>query len=309
MAKRSEVERKIYFYRIDVGRKESGEPVVPDLSKGLQKIHELPFTDGKNYWDLGDGDVLCSRVDSVVKPHRLRFGRVRRSALPQVENAGEVTPLDLPKTAGLVEWVHVLFLPGNVVGAEFNFFGPRIAALTSYLRRRGGNSFSGLRLHPLMRHDILGRVEKLQQIREFRLAVRTSYAEQVREADSSLADALDATKKIGDADWVEIVLHPRRDSLSDKVKSVIGNLVKSDSLREEAFRFKVTAREPSTDRPHVIDLLADELIATRRVARPAGRSRALDPDSVYAAIESAYEELKGEIQKAAEADVSQSQTR
>ena len=62
------------------------------------------------------------------------FCQIRRTGLPQLEQAGTVSDLKIADNAGLVEAVHVVFFPDNIVGADFNFYGPRLSRLGYYLR-------------------------------------------------------------------------------------------------------------------------------------------------------------------------------
>jgi len=51
----------------------------------------------------------------------------------------------------------------------------------------------------------------------------------------------------------------------------------------------------------LVDVLRDELVASKKVVRVDSRSRALDPAATYAAIEEAYLELKPQLEAAAAA--------
>ena len=109
-------ERRIYFYRVDAGLKNGQPGPQPNLTPMLRALNNLPHSLGGRYYSTAEG-VLTSWVDSPAAPHRMRFGHSRRSVLPQVELAGNLSSLQIAQDAGLAEAVHVAFFPEGIVGA------------------------------------------------------------------------------------------------------------------------------------------------------------------------------------------------
>ena len=127
------LERKVYFYRADIGTDEGGQRFSFDPSPALDAIDSLPFTNdahGRYEFDA-DGNALSIRRHNTVPNVTLQFGRVRRNGLPMLEQAGNISDLVLDADAGLLEAIHIVFFPNNIVGAEYNHFGPRVSSTQS----------------------------------------------------------------------------------------------------------------------------------------------------------------------------------
>lgn len=305
-AKRSipTVERKIHFYRMNVGTMPNGKPRIANLTNWLHKIDTLPFTSGGRYVDLEPGLATCCWVDHNQANHRLRFGSIRRSALPQVEQRGALSPLSIPASSGLAEQVHVVFFPNKIVGSEFNFYGPRLSRFSDYLAQRAGLVNPTVSFEPLIRQDVWEQLKKLKDVRVMQLQVRASYIERIAEIDKDLASAFEAAKKVSDAEVLEVILRMRpysRDTLADRIAGIVRKIARRSDVREEASQFVVKGLNAQTGHIDQIDVLNDHLIAKKQIVRQDRRTRALDSSAAYAAIEEAYEELREELEKAASA--------
>ena len=132
------VQRKIYFYRWQQIR-QLDEAQVFDPATAANLIADLPFAGRERYLELEDGNDVC------VWPSQLPTGRVvmqvgvvRRYGLPQLEEDGTVSALALTERQGLLESTHAVFFPNGIVGAEFNFFGPRLSRLSGYMQEKLG---------------------------------------------------------------------------------------------------------------------------------------------------------------------------
>lgn len=290
------VERSIHFYRADTGYGDDGRPLPLDVDAVLGAVHALPFTpsdQGGRYLAQNDGEDLCAWVDAEVAPKRLRLARLRRNALPQAEMAGQLSDVALARGAALYEAVHLLFLPENIVAAEFNFYGPRPTRLPSYLQALVGDLPTPFVMEQILRQDAADQLDRQQGLRLVDLRVRPSYAAAVRQADSSLGAALDAAAAVGQADVVGVVLQaePRSRSarLGQGLLDGVRALSRRADLRDNAARFAVNGVGPDglVER---INVLSDALVSVQQVARIGRTSRAVDRDSAYAAIEAAYRE-------------------
>ena len=193
--RRNTVERKIYFYRADIGNDESGTPLPFDPLPALNEIEILPFVEGVGgrYEPELDGDLSCLFRESGYTNTALRFCRVRRNGLPQLERAGEISELFIPVDTGLLEPIHVVFFSRNVVGIEYNHFGPRPSRLSAYLYNKSNQAIPAVRFEPLLYRDIAEQLNNLTDLRLFTFRVRSSYAATVRNIDNSLADAIEAS--------------------------------------------------------------------------------------------------------------------
>lgn len=288
------VDRSIHFYRADTGTGEDGRPIPLDVDEVLAAVEALPFAArdrGGRYLPQADGEDLCAWVDSAASPQRLRLARLRRNALPQAEMSGALSDVTLARGAALYEAVHLLFLPGNVIAAEFNFYGPRPTRLPGYLEALLGEVPTPFVMEQILRQDAAEQLDRQRGLRLVDLRVRPSYAATVARADRSMGAALDAAAGAGGADVVGVLLQaePRDRSarLGDGVLAGVRRLARRADLRENASRFAVSG-VGLDGLVEKINVLSDALVSVQQVARVGRTSRAVDRDSAYAAVEAGY---------------------
>lgn len=295
------VERKIYFYRIDLGMEDDGTPTPFRPTTALNTLNTLDFTEQGRYLQLSGGNALSCWVDSTRSPQRMRLATIRRTGLPHLEEGGELSPLEISERTGLYEPIHIVFFPKNIVAAEFNFYGPRASRLGQYLIAKA-NAPAATTVAPLLRRDIMEQLRRLQDVRIFDLKVHASYTETLSQLNDDLGSAFEAAARVGDAQEIHLVLQPQaysRNSLSQRLLGIVRRLAGESHLRENATRFHIKGFDEGTGKVEEVDVLRDQLIAKRRMVRLADRTRAIDPDSAYASIQEAYEELKDDLESAA----------
>ncbi len=296
----SSVDRRIHFYRANPGVDDSGRVVAYDVSPHLRVIQKLPFSEQGRYQAVEEDQYLCCWPEDGRTPRRLVFRTIRRSGLPQVERAGSLGDLNIPTAAGLAEAIHVVFFADNIVGADFNFYGPRMSRLGSYLRAKADSP--AVEFEPLLRQDIVEQVRRLTEVRLLRLRVNRAGAAIARRADESLFDALGSALRAGAAEEIEVVLrmspHSRR-WLGDAVRRAVRGLVGSSELLEAASAFTVKGLDPQTGRVEEVDVLRDHFIVTKQMMRVSRRGRALVEDSAFSAIREAHNELADSLRQAA----------
>jgi hypothetical protein len=299
-------ERSIYFYRADAGLLTSGKPVALDLKPVLERVGDLACADGQRYLAQDDGNVLCAWVDSIDH-QRMRLATIRRSGLPLIEQGGNLNGLDLTADQGLYEPIHVQIFENNIIGVEFNFYGPRPSRLSSYLRRVTGNNLCPtFTLNPLLRQDVVAQLNRLQAIRVLELAIRPSYASTVRQADRDLGSAFQAASRVGTPQLVTLRLSPEphgRNWLGQRVLTAARTLAGRGDMRENTKTFKVNGLDEQTARIEEVDVLRDQLVASKRIVRLDVRSRAVEDGAAYTAISQAYADLKSELEQAASAQL------
>lgn len=301
------LQRKIYFYRIDAGVDEAGKAIKFDPQPVLARISELPFEESRTgrYLKDDDGNALVAFPDIKHFGHALRFGQVRRVGLPQLERAGTVLDLKIADDEGLLETVHIKFFDNNLVASEFNFYAPRMSRLEAYLQEKMPPGSTPLQFIPLLRQDIADQLNNLEDIRLFRMKIRPSYAEAVRQADRSLGEAFIANAEVldGTCAEIELSLTPQKDkraSALSKLMKPLKTLVKRPDFRENAELCQIRGLNTLTEKVETVDLLHDQLISNKQVLRMNARSRALMAESAYEAIESAFAELKTDLMLAAD---------
>lgn len=298
------LERNIHFFRADAGLNAAGRPVALDVEPGLDLVSKAACQDGERYQPQGDDNVLSSWVDSTANRSRFRLATVRRAGLPLVEATGTLSSLQLAADQGLYEAIHAIFFPNNVVGVEFNFYGPRPSRIPWYLNRVTKGQCPTFTLNPLLRQDVVDQLNRLEQVRVLDLAIRPSYADTVAEADQDLGSAFRAAERAGGSQMVQLTLRPEphaRTWLRPRILDAIRQLAPRDDLRQNAQRFTVRGLNGERQSIEEIDVLRDQLIARRQVVRLDDRSRAVRDDAAYGAIEDAYAELRTDLERAAAA--------
>lgn len=314
--KNDTLERKIHFYRAHIGNDDGGCPFPFDPTPALKHINTLPFTNDNNGRYLFDdpdgfGNAVCVVDYSDRANQRIRFCRVRRTGLPQLERAGNISDLDIDSDTGLLEAIHVVFFPDNIVGAEYNHFGPRISRLGSYLHEKSGNELrlptSGNELRPLtfrhlVRSEVAEQLDRLTDIRIMDFSISPAHISLVRQADGSLADALEATRRaVGEPDTVRLILTPRKENQTEFCNEWINRLkqlLNFERIYEGAARLQVRGKCEDSGRVETINLLNNLFISTKQIVRLNERGRSLDPESAFQAIRDAREELGDDLQNA-----------
>ncbi len=298
------LERKIYFYRADIGNDEGGRPHNFDPKPALTEIENLGFTDddaGRYEFDV-DRNALCLMDHPSNSNPNIRFCRVRRTGLPQIEHRGNITDLNFTDDTGLLETVHVVFFSNNIVGSEYNHFGPRLSRLGSYLHEKSNKAIPKAKFRPLLLGDAFRQSERLGEVRVLDMSIRPAFIEIVRQADESLSDAFNAAAQvIGASESVQLVIKfekkGRLEALG-RFLNIARKLLGRNEFRENADRFQLRGKCVDTNRVETIDLLKDRLISTKRIVRMNERSRALNPESAFQAIREAYQELREDIHAA-----------
>lgn len=301
-----EVTRKVYFYRAYADIQDDGSLTSYDPEPALTHLDGLEFDEDGRYMPSGAAEYVCCWIDEGRHPQHIRLGKIRRADLPSLEEGGELRPLEIPEDAGVVEQTHHVFFGHDIVGMLFNFYGPRMASLRRYLKRKHPATPDTLQIEPLLRQDVLEQLENFAQLRVLDLKVLRPFIARVEMADESLHEAFEAAADAGAADQVNLVLQPepyKREWLGRQLLGAVrhlAELVASDpDIREEVTKFKIKGLNAQTETVDEVDLLHDHLVREKRVLRVGDRSRSIHPESAYTAIHEAYEELGDQLHRAA----------
>jgi hypothetical protein len=295
------VKRRIHFYRAVVP-KVKGQPGMFDPTAALAHISRLPFSTTGRYMDDGER-LLCCWVEKAERLGRARLAVVRRDGLPSVEQDGVEKDLQLSATEGLVEQTHIRLFDHNIVGCDFNFYGPRLPSLGRYLLARGGPKAQTVTFEPLVRGDVAKMLDDFAGVRMLTLRVRRSEVAELEKIDKNLGRVMRAQANLGAADVIELTLgvkpYSRGATLGAGVFGRVKKLAKSKEIADLVDRFVVDAVPQEGGRSRELNILDDHLIGEEEISKRGGRGRRLDHASTYAAIGHSFEALKGELVKAA----------
>lgn len=292
--------RSIRFYRFYAGVDAAGKPLPVDLTAIFKKIQKL--APSRRYMKVEDKKLSCV-IDNLKTPCQLRFGLIRTTDLPLVEKLGRLSPLAIPARAGLFDAIHIVLFKDNVVGFDFNYFGPRINKFLDYLTDKANALCpKELTLEPLINPKVVSQLVKMKKIKMFDLRIHKSYLAQIAEVDESLSSALKAAQKLGNPEVIELRMQVNTRSQS-KLKTSLLRVVKRIARRpdyDQIFsKLLVKGFDEALQQNVDIDLLNEKIETDRPVAKINVKSRELKPEAAYTAIRDAYEEKKSIIKKAA----------
>lgn len=294
-----QVERKIYFYHANIGYADDGVPLSFDPIPTLQAITSTISMPGW-YEEESDGSAMCLFPDANGFQYPIaRFGKVRRQGLPQLERAGQVSDLGITEDAGLLESVHVVFFPNNIVGAEYNHHGPRLGRLGNYLRTRSNGNLDRILMNPIMNSDAAAKLDALDELHLLRFHVLPSAIDIVSTEYTPIAEALDSlARALANPLSLELVLRPTKDAERDYLREVrppLQRLLRNLDFRREAKQVQAEGRRTGIRRLDDINLLKDDIVTSRAVSLANPRGKALETSSVVGAIIAAYNDMRAEI--------------
>lgn len=299
------ITRKIHFFRFHVHELQGNEfqthsnPV--EVIENIAKLKFMGDHDKSRFYFYPNNDV-CFLHDVNIKDNRVegRFALSRRSSLPELEKDGILEPLKIPHNSGLAEITHFIFYPdNNVLGVEFNFFGPRANSLSFYLRNKSRNfekPFEYIELSPILNQDIDALLKDVGEVNLFEMEVARNELEVVKELNEDLYSAFESAANVSDAESVEVVLRKKRYSREGFTfpfsRKKIKELLSTGDNRQKINKFRVNAESHSEKQKKDFDLLEDKMIVSKKVTALGERSRSIDSSDMFAKIREAYNELK-----------------
>ncbi|WP_321430506.1 hypothetical protein [uncultured Methanolobus sp.] len=291
-----EITKKIYFYRLIMKM----DGIIVSASDVFAEIDKLSFNNGDRYYNLENGNKWAMYVDSHQSPIRARMGTRRENELPEIECDGNLTPLNIPPKSGLYEPTHFTLFPNNVVGVEYNHYGPRISSLKWYIPRKIPDIVDDVILLPLMKKDVLETIHDIGEIRSFSFAAQRDMGAFVKQLDKHLSAAFDALKETSDSEMIEIVLKSPRYSRDNIKLPLVDNLKKwlgISEVREGVDKLKINALDTTLDEYKTFDLLQEYIMSEKQVITIDDKHRTVNSNAMYAAIHQAYTDCKPEINR------------
>jgi hypothetical protein len=292
--------RGIYFYRAIPLRTPTGAPGPFKPAEAFKKLAALKFEDGTRYQKFPDGGSLCCWPDHGSAPQCGRLARIRHDDFPQVEVLGQLSPVPIPRNAGLAEQTHFVFFPNDIVGVEFNFYGPRPSRLASYFNEKTPDEMAFV-LEPLLRGDIAQQLRSLTDVRLLSIRTHSAGAEVIKELDKDIGSALDALAKVKGAETIDLVLRPRSRNLRLD-RGLLGfarKVFSSADARAQVDRLSLRGMSELSGKVEDVDVLSDFMVSKKQVLRQDTHTRAVQSKSTYSAIREAYVEFE-ELFEAAE---------
>lgn len=304
MAEAELVSRKIHFYAADVGVDPDTGRLLPfDPTPALRHIDGMPLAGEDRVLHLPEGRTAYCWVDSDSAPQKLRLGNIRNSSLPSEFFEGELGPLPLRRRGGLADPIHVVFFENNIVGADYNFHGPRISGLQKYLAVKAHEWCHNLSLGVLVDPETYTRLDRFEELRILDLRMRPADAEVLLQGHSrGLAGTFGSANELLNEDaQLELVLRPRshsRGGIGSGILETVKGMFLNEDVRNNMSRFRVQGINQQGETEDFIDLLSDDLTVRKNMIKQGGRSRAVEADSAYQAITEAHDELRHKFDRA-----------
>ncbi len=153
----------------------------------------------------------------------------------------------------------------------------------------------------LLNPDVAEKLNNLEEVRLVDYRIRSADAEVLREKHESIFRAIGAIRDLGDAGEVGLILKPekhKRESIGQDPLDMVKGMANDDEIRNSSTRFVVKGVD-GDGLISEVDILNDQLLARKKVLRMSGQYRTIIPESAFAAIEEAYDEMGQDIGRAA----------
>ena len=301
----SSVERRIYFYNVKVAKDGKSINNLEYIFKYIRKLDYSLLPEGKILPIDGSTDHICMLLDSTRYPIKGMLGLIRKDALPLIfkETTGDTSGIEIdPENEGLYEPIHFIIWKignNNIIGVEYNFYGPRPQRISWYLQRVAQEYVDKVIMQPIMRRDISSKLEKYDEIKILKMRFNPNKSEIFRELDESLPDAINAIGKATNSKDVYITLKPdfrkRKGVLKiavSKFKKILGR----GDITDIFSLLQIKAKNVETGEFEWLDLL-NELIMSKKTVTRLSIYRCVDSSDMFEKIMEAYYDHKEEIEE------------
>lgn len=295
MTAKDEIERTIRFYKITLEKEEE----VINPSTVLNYISSLGYPD--RYRELKDGRSWSMEFYGNIGGNETRIilGTKRVAGLPQVEENGLRSPLPLRRNQGLFEPTHFSLFSGNVLGMEYNQYGPKTGALEDYIKRKAERFVDDIKILPIPREDLMNTLRKIGEVKVMDFGALSDRSEHLRKLDETLAASFNEMKNWSDIGPIGLFLKPNSSKDQGTFRSIIKNAGKhreDKELWDSVLRFKVRARDETSEKIELFDLL-ENLVKSNKDIKKENGSRSVDSESMFSSIREAYLENIDDIRR------------
>lgn len=293
----TDIFRKVYFFRI-----EHFADVKESLPGAFSRIADLEFADDGRYkLDKISKIRLSVYPDTSSYPIKVRFCRIRRDNVPQIEQAGDLSQLDLQEDQGLIDISHLVIFDDGYVAAEWNPEGPKLASLGAYIFEKGRLN-TAPRFLSLLERDIVEVVRSLTSVKLLEIDLPPDALEFAREADPNLAEAISATTAMGATKRTGLVLSADKPTVKLRdVATKLASLVKTKPQEGKLVKtLKVRGYHQGSKLASYIDILESKLVSGAFLPRTSERSRSVKSHETYEIITQLYSDNKERVKIAAE---------
>ncbi|HMM83508.1 MAG TPA: hypothetical protein PJ998_10055 [Terrimesophilobacter sp.] len=230
----------------------------------------------------------------------LALDRINRSPGIRIERRRNYRPLELQSDETIAEPSFYSVFDRNVLGVMRNSGGaPSPAAFRDYINRTGLLGDQEIKLMSLVDKDAIRALADAENVTKFTFAVGTDVVDNVfNQAPTILSMVRAARQNLGSVE-LEITVKVKpvgADHESDRLRSEINNLVRSDAI-EQLDKAEMGYRRVLDGRAAAFDLLGDSLITQTSVDLEEHTNQPTEP-AASRALASAYDGMIEEINSA-----------
>jgi hypothetical protein len=286
------IKKKVFFYEIHIDGTRLANNRLFNFERFAELISRLPHTEAGRYLEGGEDSILCAYPNGT---RSLRFGRIRRSNLPQLVDGETFEDLPVSALGGILECSHVVYFPPATIGAEFNFYAPRMSRLAQYIRAK--LPFDGVfELLPILARDPLQTLQRFESIKEVSLKVATAMAPELRRRRAGpITSVVEAAAEAG-VETIDVSLSAptgrAHQGLTLAIRNGVRNILGIPNVREAIEKLGVRGYFDGATRLDAVDLLADELVSQQQFMKETTRGKTLDEEDAYAKIRQAFNETR-----------------
>lgn len=289
--------RTIHFYRIYTHVDEHGRLERFNAAETCETVAEIQGTDERYITDKNEIDTTCW-LDEPNDNDRLVMATIKRKDFPLRERkTGERGTLEMLADEGLAEIAHVRLLPNNIIGVDYNHYGPRATRLRYFLQEKAPELYRHLKIKAIVDRDTLALLADLNSFK--RLDVRLSEQTMHRLPDNAqhYMQSLRGLFNIAGGDMLEFSVgtEARTDRLEvENARQFALYLYENRGHLGEHSKVLVHGYAANGKKIE-LDLLSDKVVSEQRVLRMDGRSRTVDSKDAFRAIGHAYNQVAERI--------------
>lgn len=287
-----EVDKKIEFFKLILEKK--GEAVDP--IEVFSHIKSLNLEKEERCYRIKKGQynlMMFHNEDlDVYKPIKFTLGSGKKRDLPCLEEKGKTEPLEIADKS-LFEPTHMMLFDNNILGAEFNYYGPRASGLKSYILKLAQTYVDTVDVIQLPNPNFSETLDKMGNIKLFELRVHRNFGELFKEEDPGIFNILGAITKSTDSEEIGVYIRSSKHIRGIKWRNLINFFKKGDLTSIN--KAEVKAVNTDTNRVEPFNLLEQHIISTKRVVRHDDRYKRVDSSSMFAAIKSSFNDKKSDI--------------
>lgn len=297
MTSKDEIGRSIRFYKVEfIADGEATEP-----TKLFEYINSIEYPD--RYRELTDGRSWTMEFSGKIERSitKILMGTKRVAGLPQIEEDGKRKPLTLSGRQGLFEPTHFAVFSNKVLAMEYNKYGPKTGAFKDYLEKKAPDYVDEVIINAIPRGDLNNTLHNIGEIKLMDVGILTSRSEYLNKLDEGLASAFQELKNWEEVGTAELILRPKSDQEDQKnlegILEKLGANKEDRELWDSIETFRVKARNSSTKRIELFDLLENLVKSVKNVKKDENGSRSVNSSSMFIAIREAFNENEEDIRK------------